>query len=102
MRFKFLYIQVISLLVLAVFFAGKPVERKQEILSIINVNENQWQSFVYDSQVFEDMVILNHASNRRIFHVLPFEDWDQLSEDEQLEYRDVLRNEFCLDAEDRI
>jgi hypothetical protein len=122
MRFGFYKISVFGFLAMMVITAGKPVERRQEILSIINVNENQWQSFVYDAQVYEnridtlkkvrfwsmvmntseDMVILNQANSRRIFHVLPFEDWDELSEEDQLDYRDVLRNEFCLDSNQRI
>lgn len=122
MRFEFYKILLLGFLGLLITTAGKPDERKQEILSIINVNENQWQSFVYDSQLYEDridtlkkvrfwsmvmntsedMVILNQANSRRIFHVLPFEDWDKLSEEDQLDYRDVLRNEYCLDSNERI
>ncbi|HAW51294.1 MAG TPA: hypothetical protein DCX54_03035 [Flavobacteriales bacterium] len=122
MRMNFHKMLWLGILVSFISSAGKPVERKQEILSIINVNDNQWQSFVYDAQLYEnridtlrkvrfwtmvmntseDMVILNQANNRRIFHVLPFQDWDKLSEEDQLEYRNVLRNEFCLDSNERI
>ena len=122
MRLCRLLLFCLAIVLLTPSRSSNPVDRKQEILSIINIDENNWQSFIYDGQVFEQrvdtlrkvrfwnmvmntsekMLILNHASSRRIFHVLPYEDWNQLSEEEQMDYRDFLRNEFCLDSTDRI
>ncbi|MEQ8323960.1 MAG: transglycosylase SLT domain-containing protein [Vicingaceae bacterium] len=113
---------VLSLLVAFTLLSAKPAEKTQEIVSIVNMDENYWQSFVYDNQISElrldtlrkirfwstvmstseKMVILNHAQSRRIFHVLALSDWKKLTEDEQMDYRDFLRNEFCLDSNDRI
>ena len=95
---------------------------KNEILSIVNINDNQWQSFVYDPQIYEQRVdtfikikfwsmvmntsdewmILNQAKNRRILDMMSSEDWDKLTEDEQETYRNVLREEFCFEEEERI
>ena len=116
---------IILMILLAIgplFTMAETADGKQEIVSIINIDESNWQSFVYDKQVFEQrvdtlrkirfwsmvmntseqMVILNHASSRRIFNILPYDDWKRLSEEEQMDYRDFLRNEFCLDSADRI
>ena len=122
MRREFLTYSLSVGLALMLIAAGRPADRNNEILSIINMNENNWQSFVYDSQLFENRIdtfnkikfwstvmntseqymIVNHASNRHIYQMVPYSEWDQLSEYDKDVYRNLIRQEFNLDEEERI
>lgn len=104
-------------------WAGPSVSGKSsEIVSIINIDESNWQSFVYDAQIFEQRldthskirfwsliintsekyVVINLARNRQILQLLPSEQWDGLAEAEKESYREFLRSEFCLPADEKI
>lgn len=122
MRREFLTYSLSVSLALILISAGRPADRNNEILSIINMNENNWQSFIYDSQLFEnridtfnkikfwstvmniseDYMIVNHASNRHIYQMVPYSEWNQLSEYDKEVYRNLIRQEFELEEEERI
>jgi len=109
-------------LALILISAGRPIDRSNEILSIININENQWQSFVYDSQLYENRIdtinkikfwstvmnigegfmIVNNASSRHIYQMVPYSDWEILSEYDKEVYRNLIREEFNLEEDERI
>ncbi len=100
----------------------KTVEKSNEVLSIVNIDENRWQSFIYDAQLYEqrvdtfakiqfwsmimstsdDWMIINQAQNRRVLDMVTFDDWDKLEEDQKEDYRKLLREEYCLPEDERI
>jgi len=102
--------------------SNPPHERSNEILSIVNINEGKWQSFVYDPQLYEQRVdtfakiqfwtlvlntsdewmIINHARTRRILQIVSFKEWDKLEDEEKETYRKLIREEYCFDEEERI
>jgi hypothetical protein len=122
MRNQFLAYSLSITLAFILISAGKPADRNNEILSIINMNENNWQSFVYDSQLFEhridtfrkvkfwstvmniseDYMIVNHASSRHIYQMVPYSEWEVLTEYDKDVYRNLIRKEFDLDEDERI
>lgn len=99
-----------------------PSERQNEILSIININESNWQSFVYDAQLYEqrldtfskvrfwslimntsdEFMIINHARSRKILEIISYSDWNKLSAEEKDMYRMVIKEEHCLDTSEKI
>lgn len=118
-----LYLSSLFLLVAIMVSGGnKSKNRDNEILSIININENQWQSFIYDAQLYEERVdtltkikfwtlvmgtdqelmIVNEASSRRILQVIPVDDYNNLSDNDKDTYRVLLREEFGLEDDARI
>lgn len=113
--FLFLFVMVVS-------GGNKPEGRDNEVLSIININESHWQSFIYDEQLYEeridtlakirfwtmimqtssDYMIMNDASTRKVLHVIKAEDYRVLSDYDKDKYRDLLRKEHGLFTDARI
>lgn len=120
---KFFIAFVLMLFSIRIGFGGNPPDiRSNEIVSIVNINEDIWQSFVYDPQLYElridtmpnikfwtlvmntseDWMIINQASNRKVLKVISAKEWNGLSEEDKEIYRNILRDEFCLEQEERI
>lgn len=76
------------------------------ILHIPSIYKERWDTLTHVNfwravmKLDKDSAIINFASNRRIVEIISLNEWKQKSEAQKQEYKDSIRNAYCMPPEE--